>query len=226
MTMSFDLLNLVPTMIKQAFDHLPDSGVPVLRSSSDCVEATMNMALPEHKTFATLMDVIEQSGMTTAAAALTGQLVGSDDISTDTLDDGGVSRSFAGQHESARGRHCRIRPAPEDRCQQGRNNSLWPAALSLPLHGADEVYEGVMAQDVADVMPSAVSEGAEGFLRVNYRSLGICDAPGCLRSAIRRANLKKGRPVALHCFGASSVASDVSPGRGIPRCPPPDRTGF
>ena len=30
-----------------------------------------------------------------------------------------------------------------------------------------------MAQDVVDVMPSAVLQGADGFLRVNYGSLGI-----------------------------------------------------
>ena len=51
----------------------------------------MNKTLTENKTFATLMDVIEQSGMTTAAAAITGQLVGSDDI----LTDGGAGVSSA-----------------------------------------------------------------------------------------------------------------------------------
>jgi hypothetical protein len=30
-----------------------------------------------------------------------------------------------------------------------------------------------MAQDVLNVMPEAVSVGADGFYRVNYRKLGI-----------------------------------------------------
>jgi len=36
-----------------------------------------------------------------------------------------------------------------------------------------ERFEGVMAQDVLNVMPEAVSVGADGFYRVNYRKLGI-----------------------------------------------------
>jgi hypothetical protein len=48
----------------------------------------------------------------------------------------------------------------------------------LPLYhfrykGQETVYEGVMAQDVVDVMPSAVLQGEDGFLRVKYGSLGI-----------------------------------------------------
>jgi hypothetical protein len=35
------------------------------------------------------------------------------------------------------------------------------------------LYEGVMADDVLRVKPSAVSYGEDGFLRVNYRSLGL-----------------------------------------------------
>ena len=33
-------------------------------------------------------------------------------------------------------------------------------------------YEGVMAQDVLQVMPGAVSLGADGYYRVNYGALG------------------------------------------------------
>ena len=36
-----------------------------------------------------------------------------------------------------------------------------------------ETYEGVMAQDVLDVMPQAVELGADGYYRVSYRALGI-----------------------------------------------------
>jgi hypothetical protein len=48
----------------------------------------------------------------------------------------------------------------------------------LPLYrfhyrGADEAYCGVMAQDVLEVMPQAVTVGSDGFYRVNYAMLGI-----------------------------------------------------
>src|SRR5664279_1735245 len=46
--------------------------------------------------------------------------------------------------------------------------------FGLPLYnfkyiGRAEVYEGVMAQDVLKVMPSAVLTGSDGFYRVNYK---------------------------------------------------------
>lgn len=49
--------------------------------------------------------------------------------------------------------------------------------LGLPLYhfkyiGAPETYEGVMAQDVLQVKPGAVSVGADGYYRVNYSTLG------------------------------------------------------
>ena len=48
----------------------------------------------------------------------------------------------------------------------------------LPLYrfrytGRDDVYEGVMAQDVLGVIPSAVTQGADGHYRVRYDALGI-----------------------------------------------------
>jgi Chaperone of endosialidase len=39
--------------------------------------------------------------------------------------------------------------------------------------GGSERFEGVMAQDVMQVMPDAVSVGNDGFYRVNYARLGI-----------------------------------------------------
>jgi len=38
--------------------------------------------------------------------------------------------------------------------------------------GAPETYEGVIAHEVLQVMPGAVSRGADGYYRVNYNSLG------------------------------------------------------
>jgi hypothetical protein len=50
--------------------------------------------------------------------------------------------------------------------------------FGLPLYrfrykGRENVYSGVMAQDVLHVMPSAVSVDGDGFFRVNYTMLGI-----------------------------------------------------
>ena len=51
-------------------------------------------------------------------------------------------------------------------------------AHNLPLYtfkylGEDDQHEGVMAQDVLNVMPAAVSVGEDGYYRVNYEMLGI-----------------------------------------------------
>ncbi len=35
------------------------------------------------------------------------------------------------------------------------------------------MYVGVMAQEVAEKVPSAVVTGADGYLRVNYQQLGL-----------------------------------------------------
>ena len=52
------------------------------------------------------------------------------------------------------------------------------AAHGLPLYtfryiGGTDIYEGVMAQDVLHVMPSAVSVAEDGYYRVDYEQLGI-----------------------------------------------------
>jgi hypothetical protein len=38
---------------------------------------------------------------------------------------------------------------------------------------SDTTYVGVMAQEVADLKPDAVSRSADGYLRVNYGRLGL-----------------------------------------------------
>lgn len=50
--------------------------------------------------------------------------------------------------------------------------------MNLPLYsfeyrGKHGTYIGVMAQDVLEVEPSAVTVGSDGFYRVNYQKLGI-----------------------------------------------------
>jgi predicted NAD/FAD-binding protein len=37
----------------------------------------------------------------------------------------------------------------------------------------DTVYVGVMAQEVASIVPEAVSQDADGYFRVDYRRLGL-----------------------------------------------------
>jgi hypothetical protein len=38
---------------------------------------------------------------------------------------------------------------------------------------SDTIHVGVMAQEVADVMPEAVQRGADGYMRVDYARLGL-----------------------------------------------------
>jgi hypothetical protein len=38
---------------------------------------------------------------------------------------------------------------------------------------SDQVYVGVMAQEVAQVVPDAVTRGPDGYLRVDYEQLGL-----------------------------------------------------
>ena len=52
------------------------------------------------------------------------------------------------------------------------------AAHDLPLYtfsylDKEGVYEGVMAQDVMNVVPAAVVTGEDGYYRVDYDMLGI-----------------------------------------------------
>jgi hypothetical protein len=40
-------------------------------------------------------------------------------------------------------------------------------------NGSDKAYVGVLAQEVQKVMPSAVTRGSDGYLRVSYDKLGV-----------------------------------------------------
>jgi hypothetical protein len=40
-------------------------------------------------------------------------------------------------------------------------------------NGTDEVYVGVIAQEVMTVRPDAVTRGPDGYLRVDYSRLGL-----------------------------------------------------
>jgi hypothetical protein len=67
---------------------------------------------------------------------------------------------------------------PSDRRLKTNITGIGSTVFGLPLYrfsylGSDEMFTGVMAQDVLSVMPQAVSRDATGFYRVNYGMLGI-----------------------------------------------------
>ena len=69
-------------------------------------------------------------------------------------------------------------PPPSDIRLKTDIRQVGTTAHNLPLYtfkyiGKDDHYEGVMAQDVLNVMPTAVSVGEDGYYRVNYEMLGI-----------------------------------------------------
>ena len=75
-------------------------------------------------------------------------------------------------------------PSVGDDGQQGSDlrlkqdvRCIGTTVFGLPLYrfkyiGKPETYEGVMAHEVLQVMPDAVSVGADGYYRVNYSALG------------------------------------------------------
>lgn len=69
-------------------------------------------------------------------------------------------------------------PAPSDRRLKSNIARVGTTVFGLPLYrfsylGSNEMFTGVMAQDVLGVMPKAVSRDATGFYSVNYCMLGI-----------------------------------------------------
>jgi hypothetical protein len=68
--------------------------------------------------------------------------------------------------------------ADSDRRLKSNIARIGTTVFGLPLYafsylGSEQMFSGVMAQDVLGVMPAAVSRNAAGFYRVNYRMLGI-----------------------------------------------------
>lgn len=69
-------------------------------------------------------------------------------------------------------------PPPSDVRLKDNVSRIGTTALGLPFYtfryiGKSEVYAGVMAQDVLEVMPEAVLLDPSGFYSVDYRRLGI-----------------------------------------------------
>lgn len=69
-------------------------------------------------------------------------------------------------------------PLPSDVRLKTDIEKVGVAANGLPVYnfkyiGSDAVYRGVMAQDVLEVLPEAVSTMSNGFLGVRYDMLGM-----------------------------------------------------
>ena len=69
-------------------------------------------------------------------------------------------------------------PAPSDVRLKDNVSRIGTTAHGLPFYtfsyiGKSEVYAGVMAQDVLEVMPEAVLLDRSGFYTVDYRRLGL-----------------------------------------------------
>jgi len=120
-----------------------------------------------------LIELVGRHGLI-QGSKLWGPTIGSDDapdlpaIGSDDLSDS-VDVEVIGQDDVVDVSDSRLKT---DIAQVGKT------VYGLPLYnfkyiGKPEVYEGILAQDVLKVMPSAVVHGADGYYRVRYKDLGI-----------------------------------------------------
>jgi hypothetical protein len=130
-----------------------------------------NLASSTHKQFTSLLDAVaaNPSGL--------GPFIGNDrTLGPCVGDDGGGAPSAPSLTI--------LGPSVGDDGQQGSDLRLkqdvrcvGTTVFGLPLYhfkyiGKPETYEGVMAHEVLQVMPDAVSRGEDGYYRVNYSALG------------------------------------------------------
>jgi hypothetical protein len=83
---------------------------------------------------------------------------------------GGGGRGFGGGGRGG-GRRSDIRLKHDIVLVGHLNNGLGVYRFSY--NGSDTAYVGVLAQEVQQVMPEAVTRGSDGYLRVNYEKLGL-----------------------------------------------------
>lgn len=126
----------------------------------------MNQVARSVQPLPTLFDLVPDKG-SACTETWWGLLIGSDELSGDNIN-GNFAISLV-EDEVAQESDVRLKC---DITQVGRT------VYGLPLYrfryiGRDEFYEGVMAQDVLGVMPSAVTRAASGTYLVNYQALGI-----------------------------------------------------
>jgi hypothetical protein len=116
-----------------------------------------------------LLDIVGARSVDTASATWWGPVIGSDEFQPDGITDSFSMGPCLAQDEQ---------PGPSDRRLKDDITGIGTTVYGLPLYrfryrDREGLYEGVMADDVLRVKPSAVSYGEDGFLRVNYRSLGL-----------------------------------------------------
>jgi hypothetical protein len=84
---------------------------------------------------------------------------------------GGGGRGGGGRGGGGRGRRSDIRLKHDIVLLDHLDNGLGFYRFSY--NGGAKAYVGVMAQEVQQVMPEAVTRGSDGYLRVNYEKLGL-----------------------------------------------------
>lgn len=120
--------------------------------------------------FPSLHDMAEASSAGAGLAVWWGPVIGSDEPVPD-----GILGSFSTSPCLVQDE---LSPEPSDRRLKHSVSTVGKTVYGLPLyrfsyHDRDGVFEGVMADDVLKVKPSAVTHGPDGFYRVNYRELGL-----------------------------------------------------
>lgn len=138
----------------------------------DCVELkpmefVVKQEIPSR--FPSLHDMAEASSAGAGLAVWWGPVIGSDEPPAD-----GIQNAFSISP-------CLVQDEldePSDRRLKHSVSAVGKTVYGLPLyrfsyHDRDGVFEGVMADDVLKVKPSAVTHGPDGFYRVNYGELGL-----------------------------------------------------
>ena len=119
------------------------------------------------KKLSNLFDLVESQPFLSSSNCWWGPVIGSDEIAQD-----GIADNF---HESL------VQDELGDDSDSRLKTDIRQVGTTvygLPLYrfrytGRNTFYEGVMAQDVLQVKPSAVSRGPKGYYRVNYSALGL-----------------------------------------------------
>lgn len=117
--------------------------------------------------FSSLLDLVEARTGLTTEAVWWGPVIGADEPSQDGTSDLFCIGPCLVQDEQF-----------SDRRLKDDISDVGTTVYGLPLYrfryrDREGIYEGVMADDVLRVKPSAVSCDSDGFFRVNYRDLGL-----------------------------------------------------